>query len=80
MQNRKYTPKGEEFDKAVEEWKALRTDPGAVYDKSIVLDGNKISPMVTWGINPGMVLPVDSEVPAPESFLQKTIKRSDSCL
>lgn len=66
--NRKYTPKGEEFDKAVEEWRALRTDPGAVYDKSIFLDGNKISPMVTWGINPGMVLPVDSELPAPESF------------
>lgn len=66
--NRKYTPKGEEFDNTVEEWRALRTDPGAVYDKSIFLDGNKISPMVTWGINPGMVLPVDSELPAPESF------------
>ncbi|MCY8810298.1 3-isopropylmalate dehydratase large subunit [Bacillus atrophaeus] len=73
--NRKYTPKGEEFDKAVDEWKALRTDHGAVYDKSIVLDGNEISPMVTWGINPGMVLPVDSEIPAPESFAAEDDKK-----
>lgn len=66
--NRKYAPKGEEFEKAAAEWKALKTDPGAVYDHSIVLDGSEISPMVTWGVNPGMVLPVDAQIPAPETI------------
>ncbi|KNX33463.1 MULTISPECIES: 3-isopropylmalate dehydratase large subunit [Bacillus amyloliquefaciens group] len=66
--NRKFAPKGEEFEKAAAEWKALKTDPGAVYDHSIVLDGSEISPMVTWGVNPGMVLPVDAQIPAPETI------------
>lgn len=48
-----------------------KTDPGATYDKTIVLDGNEISPMVTWGINPGMVPPVDASIPGPEDFAQE---------
>ncbi|MCY9447780.1 aconitase family protein, partial [Bacillus haynesii] len=47
--------------------KNLRTDPGAVYDRTIVMDGSAISPMVTWGIHPGMVLPVDETIPGPEA-------------
>lgn len=68
---RKYAPQGEDFEAAIKEWKELRTDPGATYDKTIVLDGNHISPMVTWGINPGMVLPVDAAIPGPEDFAQE---------
>ncbi|OLP66114.1 3-isopropylmalate dehydratase large subunit [Bacillus pumilus] len=68
---RKYAPQGKDFEDAIEEWKELRTDPGATYDKTIVLDGNDISPMVTWGINPGMVLPVDASIPGPEDFEQE---------
>ncbi|MDA7027578.1 3-isopropylmalate dehydratase large subunit [Bacillus sp. CLL-7-23] len=68
VKSKKYAPKGREFDKAVAEWKGLRTDPGAVYDRIIVLDGDKIAPMVTWGINPGMVLPISEAIPAPEVF------------
>ena len=62
--------------KAVEEWKNLETDPGAVYDRTIVMDGSAISPMVTWGINPGMVLPVDETIPGPEAFLQEDDKKA----
>lgn len=68
---RKYAPQGEDFEAAIKEWEELRTDPGATYDKTIVLDGNQISPMVTWGINPGMVLPVDASIPGPEDFAQE---------
>lgn len=75
VKTKKYAPKGEEFEKAVEEWKNLRTDPGAVYDRTIVMDGSAISPMVTWGINPGMVLPVDEAIPGPEAFSQEDDKK-----
>ncbi|MEC0492374.1 3-isopropylmalate dehydratase large subunit [Bacillus licheniformis] len=75
VKTKKYAPKGEDFEKAVEEWKNLKTDPGAVYDRTIVMDGSAISPMVTWGINPGMVLPVDETIPGPEAFLQEDDKK-----
>jgi 3-isopropylmalate/(R)-2-methylmalate dehydratase large subunit len=50
-----------------DEWHALRTEAGAVFDKEIVVDASAISPMVTWGTNPGMVVPVTAAVPDPSS-------------
>lgn len=63
MKGRKYAPKGEEFDRCVEDWKSLASDPDAVYDQEIVLDGSLIPPMVSWGTNPGMASGVDANVP-----------------
>lgn len=63
MKGRKYAPKGEEFDRCVEDWKSLASDPDAVYDQEIVLDGSQIPPMVSWGTNPGMASGVDANVP-----------------
>lgn len=63
MKGRKYAPKGEEFDRCVEDWKSLASDPNAVYDQEIVLDGSLIPPMVSWGTNPGMASGVDANVP-----------------
>jgi 3-isopropylmalate/(R)-2-methylmalate dehydratase large subunit len=48
-------------------WRELRTDPGASFDKEIVVDASAIGPMVTWGTNPAMVVPVDRAVPDPSS-------------
>lgn len=64
MKGRKYAPKGEEFDRCVEDWKSLASDPDAIYDQEIVLDGNLIPPMVSWGTNPGMASGVDANVPS----------------
>jgi 3-isopropylmalate/(R)-2-methylmalate dehydratase large subunit len=50
-----------------EEWLALRTDDGAKFDRELVVDAAAISPMVTWGTNPGMVVSVSEAVPAPSS-------------
>jgi 3-isopropylmalate/(R)-2-methylmalate dehydratase large subunit len=50
-----------------EKWRELHTDPGATFDREIAVDANAISPMVTWGTNPGMVVPVTEAVPAPHS-------------
>ncbi|MFJ8264525.1 3-isopropylmalate dehydratase large subunit [Peribacillus asahii] len=64
MKGRKYAPKGEEFDRAVEDWKSLASDEDAVYDREIVLDGSAIPPMVSWGTNPGMASGVDAMIPS----------------
>lgn len=76
IKGRKYAPKGEEFDRCVEDWKTLVSDPDAVYDQEIVLDGNLIPPMVSWGTNPGMASGVDAKVPtlADGTFDPKELK------
>jgi 3-isopropylmalate/(R)-2-methylmalate dehydratase large subunit len=68
MEGRPFTPRGKELQAAVERWKQLATDPGAVFSKSFELDGTKIVPQVTWGTNPGMVTDVTGRVPSLDSF------------
>lgn len=63
LKGRKYLPKGEEFEQCVQDWKTLSSDEDAVYDQEIILDGSLISPMVSWGTNPGMASGVDGKVP-----------------
>lgn len=68
LRGRPYAPQGEAFDKAVTEWSLLCTDTGAVYDRAVVLQGEEIEPMVTYGTNPGMAIPISKNVPTPEMF------------
>ncbi|WP_116243767.1 3-isopropylmalate dehydratase large subunit [Nocardiopsis sp. FIRDI 009] len=68
IRGRAHAPKGEDFDAAVEHWKSLRTDEGAVFDAEVVLDADELSPFVTWGTNPGQGVPLDASVPDPASF------------
>ncbi|MDP1417339.1 3-isopropylmalate dehydratase large subunit [Peribacillus simplex] len=63
LKGRKYLPKGEEFERCVQDWKSLSSDEDAVYDQEIILDGSLIPPMVSWGTNPGMASGVDGKVP-----------------
>ncbi|KQU19648.1 isopropylmalate isomerase [Bacillus sp. Leaf13] len=63
IKGRKYVPKGVEFEQYVQDWKSLASDEDAVYDQEIILDGSLISPMVSWGTNPGMASGVDGNVP-----------------
>ena len=55
----------EDFDAAVEQWRGLRTDDGASFDREIVVDASKLSPLVTWGTTPAMVVGVADAVPDP---------------
>ena len=63
---RPFAPTGEAFDRAVQFWRTLPTDPGATYDRIITLDATQIAPQVTWGTNPGMVVDVTGRVPEPD--------------
>ncbi len=65
MKDRQFAPKGAAFDKAVSEWKKLLSDRDVKYDRELVIDASQISPQVTWGTSPGMVMDVSGKVPAP---------------
>ncbi len=68
IEGRPYAPKGADWDKAVAWWRSLATDPGAKYDKVVVINAADIAPSVTWGTSPEDVLPITGFVPAPDSF------------
>lgn len=76
LKGRPYSPKGEAFERAVAEWKELRTDEGATYDHRVEIDASKIAPQVTWGTSPGMGTDITQVVPDPESFPTETERKS----
>lgn len=61
------SPKGELWNRAVEFWKTLKSDAGAVFDKSILLNADEILPQVTWGTSPEMVVAITDKVPNPDN-------------
>lgn len=67
VKGREHAPKGEAWDKALAYWKTLFTDEGAKFDKEYKFDAADIQPMITYGTNPGMGLPVTGTIPAPAS-------------
>ena len=68
IRGRKYAPKESEWSRAEEQWRNLSTDPAAIFDKSVKLNANQITPQVTWGTSPAMVTDVTGAVPDPEGF------------
>ncbi len=76
LDGRPHAPKGRDFHEAVAHWRALPTDPAASYDKTVRLDAGDLAPHVTWGTNPGMVVPVTGRVPNPESFAADADRRA----
>jgi 3-isopropylmalate/(R)-2-methylmalate dehydratase large subunit len=73
---RPHAPTGADFDAAVARWRTLPSDPGADYDKSIVIDANALEPMITYGTNPGMGIPISSAVPDPDAQTDDAGKRA----
>jgi 3-isopropylmalate/(R)-2-methylmalate dehydratase large subunit len=62
---RPYAPKGTRWEMAVNRWKDLKSDPGATYDRSVRLEAARLAPMITFGTNPSMAIPIDGHVPDP---------------
>ena len=65
VRGKPYAPKGEALERAIDWWRSLPADEGAVYDKTVVIDAATIAPMVTWGTNPEAVVAVTATVPDP---------------
>jgi 3-isopropylmalate/(R)-2-methylmalate dehydratase large subunit len=68
LQGRDHSPRGSQWEAAVEYWTSLRTDDDAEFDAEVTLDASALTPFVTWGTNPGQGAPLDSSVPDPASF------------
>lgn len=67
LQGREYSPREDRWDLALAAWRALPTDPGAVFDREVTVDASSIAPMVTWGTSPEQVLPINSSAPDPDT-------------
>ena len=78
LRDRPKAPQGRDFDQAVEQWRKLPTDPGAKYDKSLFFDGADIEPQVSWGTNPGQVVPVSGRVPKPGDYIDPNEQKTAS--
>jgi 3-isopropylmalate/(R)-2-methylmalate dehydratase large subunit len=63
MAGRPLAPQGKAWDAAVARWRKLPTDAGAKFDREVTIDASQLRPMVTFGTNPGMVIPIDERVP-----------------
>jgi 3-isopropylmalate/(R)-2-methylmalate dehydratase large subunit len=63
LKGRPRTPKGAAWDAALERWKSLTSDAGAVFDASVNIEAGALEPMITYGTNPGMVLPITGSIP-----------------
>lgn len=63
LKGRPKAPQGAAWDKAITEWKILRTDAGAKFDREVNISGNELVPMITYGTHPGMVIPINGSVP-----------------
>lgn len=75
LKGRPYAPKGAAWDEAVAQWRQLRTDEGATFDKEVRFSAADIQPMITYGTNPGMAMPITAAVPQPkDASEQKALK------
>jgi 3-isopropylmalate/(R)-2-methylmalate dehydratase large subunit len=76
LEGRRFSPKGEAWKRAVAEWSKLPTDPGAKFDRELVIDAATLVPFVSWGTSPGMVAPITSQVPDPAAIANEQDRKS----
>ena len=74
LKGRPHAPQGADWDAAVEYWKSLRTDDGAVFDTVVDIDGSALTPFVTWGTSPGQGVPLGASVPYPDEFAEESAR------
>jgi len=76
IKNKPMAPKGESFNKAVDAWKLLPTDKGAVFDKVINIDGSLLDPHLTWGTSPEDVLSINDVIPNPKDVDKESLRNA----
>jgi 3-isopropylmalate/(R)-2-methylmalate dehydratase large subunit len=80
LKGRRFAPQGAAWDAAIAEWSKLPSDPGAKFDRELVIDAATLVPYVSWGTNPGMVAPITAAVPdpaaAPSEQERKSLERA----
>jgi len=76
LKGRKHSPTGAAWEEAVAHWRTLVTDPGAKFDRELVLNAAELTPFVSWGTSPGMVAPITAAVPSPNDAASDSDRRS----
>ncbi|PHX60189.1 MAG: 3-isopropylmalate dehydratase large subunit [Actinobacteria bacterium] len=76
LEGRKFAPQGAEWERALDDWRALPTDEGARFDEEITIDATTLVPHVTWGTNPGQSVTIDDTVPSPDDFSEISDRES----
>ena len=76
IKNRPYAPKNKDWEKAVNFWKKLPSDPNSKYDKEVKIKASSIEPQVTWGTSPQDVVPVSGYIPDPENTKDENRKKA----
>ncbi len=76
IKDRPYTPQGEIWTQALEEWSTLKSDDGAKFDREVTFDASQMAPVVTWGTSPEHALPIDAHLPDPASENDETRRKA----
>ena len=76
LKGRRFSPEGDAWKLAVEQWQSLITDEGAIFDRELTIDATQLAPRVTWGTSPGMVTSIESTVPFPDDALTEADRKS----
>ena len=80
LRTRAFAPKGAVWDRAVDDWSALRSDGGAVFDRDVTLDASDIAPTVTWGTTPDEALPITAALPDPAEMTSPKADKARAAL
>jgi 3-isopropylmalate/(R)-2-methylmalate dehydratase large subunit len=76
LEGKPHAPKGAEWERALDAWRALATDPGAPFDKEVHIDATTLVPHVSWGTNPAQTIRIDANVPSPDDFADASARES----
>src|SRR4051794_20608271 len=76
LEARTFAPQGKAWEQALDDWRALTTDPDAVFDKEVMIDASTLAPHVSWGTNPAQTVTIDDTVPDPETFAEASARES----
>ena len=67
LEGRPFAPKGAAWEAALDDWRTLRTEDGAAWDRAVTIDAGSLRPHITWGTNPAQVVTIDDVVPSPDA-------------
>jgi 3-isopropylmalate/(R)-2-methylmalate dehydratase large subunit len=76
LEGRRFAPTGNDWEAALDHWRTLPTDPGAQFDKEVLLDASGLVPFVSWGTNPSQVIEITGSVPDPDAFAEPAARES----
>jgi 3-isopropylmalate/(R)-2-methylmalate dehydratase large subunit len=68
LEGRRWAPRGADWERALDDWRTLPSDPDAVFDKEVLIEAPTLVPYVSWGTNPAQTVTIDDRVPDPDSF------------